>query len=526
MCPRKPLIALLTTLVVAATAAFAHAQDGSLTLLARDGHRTLAMTMIDGRQMVALDELAALFRLTVRDDSLAGGVTVTYGSNVIVLTAEQGLASVGGRLVSLPSPPTQRGGAWFVPLEFISRALASAVGMRLELRPASGLVIVGDLNVPRIDVQYASTGDQARVSFEMTPATPYSIDQEQGRLVVKFDADALDLTLPVSASGSLVTGIRAVDQPTWVAIDLGPAFASFRSSTLAASGGSSRLVVNVLSDEAPVTNVARTPEPAAPVPSSGAGRVTPPPALDLAPAPELRTIVIDAGHGGEDSGTRGPAGVEEKDITLQVARRLKDTIESRLGLRVVLTRDGNRTVRLDERAAIANNNKAELFISLHVNASASPTASGAEVYYLALDDYGDETGLADAEGRTVPVVGGGTRNIEVVLWEMAQVQHVAESTAFAAIVDAELRRRVTMSSRTLRQAPFRVLVGANMPAVLVEMGFMSNPAEERQLTSMAFQDSMVQALFQSVVAYRTQLRQRWSAEISRRGARPPAEARR
>ena len=104
--------------------------------------------------------------------------------------------------------------------------------------------------------------------------------------------------------------------------------------------------------------------------------MSPPPLLDLAPTGGIRTIVVDAGHGGTEDGAHGPGGTLEKNVTLSVARRLKAALEARLGVRVILTRDADATVELDERAALANNNKADLFVSLHANASVRASAVG------------------------------------------------------------------------------------------------------------------------------------------------------
>jgi N-acetylmuramoyl-L-alanine amidase len=221
-------------------------------------------------------------------------------------------------------------------------------------------------------------------------------------------------------------------------------------------------------------------------------------------------IVIDAGHGGTARagnssayGSRGPGGTLEKDVTLGVARRLKASLEARLGVRVILTRDADQTVGLDERAAVANNNKADLFLSLHANASVRPAATGAEVFYLSLAEYGDQADrVARGESEALPVFGGGSRDIEVILWDMAQARYIEESATLAQAVEAALRARVPMSPRAIQQAPFRVLVGANMPAVLIELGFISNPEQERQLASDTFQTSLVQALVDSVVRFR------------------------
>jgi N-acetylmuramoyl-L-alanine amidase len=229
----------------------------------------------------------------------------------------------------------------------------------------------------------------------------------------------------------------------------------------------------------------------------------PPPLLDLPPAGGLRAIVIDPGHGGDETGAKGSQGIVEKNITLAVARRLKAALETRLGVRVLLTREGDQTVPLDQRAALANNNKADLFLSLHANASLRPSVSGAEVFFLSLTEYGDEAlEAAHAPSETLPVLGGGNRDIEVVLWDMAQARHIEQSAAFARSIEASLRERVPMSPRALQQAGFRVLVGANMPAVLVEMGFLTNPQQEQRLASDDYQNAVVQALVDGIVRYR------------------------
>ena len=516
-------VAVMVSLFVTSVTTSHQTPTQELTLLSRDGTQGLPVTTINERQMVSLADLATLFNLTVREDTLVHGVTITYQDKVVVLTSTQSLTSVEGRIISLPTPPVQNENVWFVPVEFINQVLSLLLDMPLQVRSDSGLVIVGDIRVPHIEVRYTQMDDEAQVSFEMSPPTLHTVEQEADRIIVKFEADLLDLVLPEPVSDSLIIGISRAEQPNWIAVNLGSDFASHQSS-LIGMGASTQLVVNVLSQTAAARSVARAssqrPEPQPPS-SDTRGNLSPD--LDLSPAPELRTIVIDAGHGGSDTGTQGQAGLQEKDITLQVARRLREAIESRLGLRVVMTRDSDRTVRLDERAAIANNNKANLFISLHTNSSVSEAASGAVVYSLALNDYSEQTLSENRQSHAVPLLGGRTRNIEIVLWDLAQVTHVEDSALFAGFVDVELRRRINMNTLTLQQAPFRVLVGANMPAVLVEMGFISNGLQEEQLASLAFQDRVVQGLLQSVVTYRESLRDRWQAESSQRSNQPPAE---
>lgn len=466
------------------------------TVMSREGRRPLPTRTIGGQEMFSLDDLARVFDLTVREDTLAGGLTVTTKGQTVVLTPGQALASVSGRLISLPAAPVREGRTWYVPVDFVARALAPALGTRLELRKPSRLVLQGDIRVPRVAGAVDPQGNLARLTLDVAPPTPHAVSQDGSKLVIRFEADALDAALPSSTAQDLIQAVRPGEGPAVLVVDLGPRFGSFRASEMPGDRGSARIVVDVLALTSP------SPAPAPGTPTAPSTPDTPP-LLDLAPPGGVRTVVIDAGHGGDEEGAKGPDGTLEKNITLSVARRLKSALEARLGVRVILTRDADETVGLDERAAVANNNKADLFISLHANASVRSSASGAEVFYLSLAEYGDQAQrVARGESEALPVFGGGTRDIEVILWEMAQARYIEQSARLAQAVEESLRARVPMSPRAIQQAPFRVLVGANMPAVLVEIGFITNPQQEDQLGSDAFQTSVVQALVDSVVRFR------------------------
>ena len=453
---------------------------------------------MSGQEMFALDDLARIFNVVVREDAAAGGLTVTAGTATVVLSSGQSLASLNGRLISLPAPPVRDGRTWYVPVDFVSRALAPALNGRVDLRKPSRLIVLGDMRAPRIVGRIEPLGSLARLTLDIAPPSAHTVVQEGTKLTVRFEADMLDAALPATTSPDLVANVRPGDGPASIAIDLGPRFASFRTTDTPGDRGTSRLVIDIMAQttETPPT---ATPAPAPATPT--APEV--PPLIDLAPSGGLRAIVIDAGHGGDESGAKGANGALEKQITLSVARRLKAALEGRLGLRVILTRDGDTTVGLDERAAIANNNKADMFVSLHANAAPRTTTSGAEVFYLSLDEYGDAAErVAHTDTDPLPVFSGGTRDIELIPGDMAQARYIKESAALAQTVEGSLRQRVPMSARALQQAPFRVLVGANMPAVLVEMGFITNPAQEKQLQSDDFQNLIVQSLVESITRFR------------------------
>lgn len=493
----KRLVAAFAAALSLLSVALTGQQSAALpyTVITRTARQPLAARTMNGQEMFALDDLARLFNLTVREDAAAGGLTITSGSQTIFLSTQQPLASVGGRMTSLPAAPARDGRAWYVPVDFVSRVVAPAAATKIELRKPSRLLLLGDVRMPRVGVRVEALGAQSRVTLDVAPPTPHAVAQEGNRLVVRFDADALDAPdLRASTTTDLVQAVRLGDTPQAVAIELGSRFAAFRAADQPGPSGAARIVIDLMSqtDAAPPN-----PPPAQPAAPEA------PPLLDLPPAGGLRTIVIDPGHGGDDNGARGAQGTLEKNVTLTVARRLKAAIEARLGTRVLLTRDGDQTVGLDQRAAVANNNKADLFISLHANASVRPAVAGAEVFYLALEGYGEAAQrAAQAPRDALPVVGGGTRDIEIIPWEMAQARYIDQSGAFARAIEGTLRERVPMSPRALQQAPFRVLVGANMPAVLVELGFLTNPQQEQQLLADDHQNALTQALVEGIVRFR------------------------
>ena len=493
----------LLTLLVAGNSAppAAQAPQTSLRVLSREGVRALPTVSLSSQEYVALDDLSQAFGLTSRDDQLAGGVTVTAAKQTIIITPDQPVVSVSGRLVSLNAAPTKQGNRWLLPLDFLPRALGPALQTRIDLRRASRLLIVGDLRVPRVVARIEPSPAGTSVVFDATPATPSRIMLESGRLVVLFEADALEFTPPAVPGQEFLQAIQPGDVPAAIRLVTGPRFGLHRATTSQPEANISRLAIALLppTTEAPGTPAAPS-LPALPAPPA-------PPALDpLVPPPSVRTIVIDPGHGGDDTGVRGGRGTLEKDVTLAVARRLKTMIESRLGLRVFMTREDDRAMSLDERSAYANSQKADLFLSIHANAAVRPAMEGAEIYFLGLDAASAESRrLAESSGDVLPALGGGTRSIDLILWESAQSRFVEQSSILAGLVEEALRPRVKRSPRAIQPAPFRVLVGANMPAVLVEVGYLSNAAQEQALAGGAFQDQLAQAMFDAIVQFRTRL---------------------
>lgn len=497
------LLCVALTLAVAGTAPVAQGPSPApITIVSPQGRRSLTVTTVNGGDYLSLDDVAATLGLTLRDDRVTGTTTVTAGGRSAVLTPERNVVSAQGRLVSLAAPPLRQDGRLIVTPEFVTRVVGVLLDRRVDFRRAGRLFVIGDLRVPRVVVRGEFAASAAQVTFEIAPASEPTVTRTGSELVVTFAADAVDAAVPTVPANPLLQGIRQGDGASLV-LATGPRFQSHRATVQPIDAGTTRLVIDLLAAGAETLTPGAPAAPPAPPtpPATSAG--DPDLAPSLPPPPGgFRTIVIDPGHGGEANGTEGPGGTLEKTVTLQVSRRLKALLEGRLGLRVILTREDDRTLDQDERAAIGNNNRADLFVSIHANAAVRPTVKGAEVYYLSVDRASLESRRVIQQPDALPQLGGGTRAIELILWETAQLRHLEQSATFAALVESALRGKVEMSPRPVQQAPFRVLVGANMPAVLVEIGYLSNPDEEKALTSAAHQDKVALAVFEAIAAFR------------------------
>ncbi len=218
---------------------------------------------------------------------------------------------------------------------------------------------------------------------------------------------------------------------------------------------------------------------------------------------KIGRIVLDPGHGGHDTGTIGRGGMLEKDLVLKVAKDLKTLLEEKVGAEVVLTRDSDRFISLEERTAIANQHSADLFLSIHANSSSNRSTSGVETYYLNFARSNADREVAARENATT------VRNVsdlEDLIRKIAQAEKSSESREFASIVQRKLyggaKQLFPMArNRGVRTAPFVVLIGANMPSVLAEVAFISNPRDEKLLKQEDNRQRIVQALFAGIEGY-------------------------
>ncbi len=376
------------------------------------------------------------------------------------------------------------------------------------------------LSLPAVSLTVRSFdhGSYNRLVIEGDAPFAYTVVNAPGEIQVVLDHTATLPTTPVRIRNSaLLDGFRHEirDQRSVMTIQLKKP-AQIRKNFVLESPF--RVVFDLVPDPgAPIPEAQprvtppQQPTPQPPVEQPKPPIAEPPPVASPPPAAEKRrvieTICIDPGHGGEDLGAVGKGKLLEKELTLKVSRKLRELIVSRLGLRVVMTRDRDADVSLNGRAGFANSQNAQVFFSVHFNSSRRNSARGSETYFVSLNATDDESlELARKENQNTATgeeAEPQSDELKMILWNMAQTEYIRESSRLAEFVQLELNDLLDTRNRGVKQAPFRVLMRAAMPAVLIETAFISNEAEARKLREEAFLDRIAAAMFNGISRFIT-----------------------
>jgi N-acetylmuramoyl-L-alanine amidase len=230
----------------------------------------------------------------------------------------------------------------------------------------------------------------------------------------------------------------------------------------------------------------------------------------------LRTLVLDAGHGGHDSGAVGPAGLMEKELVLDVTKRVSRLLEEKLGVKVLLSRDGDHFVPLRDRTSYANRERADLFVSIHANAHRVVASEGVETYFLSSEATDNasrqvaalENSVVQLEKPSAGRAASRTDVLKTILWELAQSEFQWESSRLAETVLDSMTQALKIPNRGVKQAGFYVLGGAAMPAILIEIGFLTNRKEERKLATPEHREAIARAIYSGLAEYKRRYDQR------------------
>ena len=357
-------------------------------------------------------------------------------------------------------------------------------------------------------LRYWSNPNYTRVVVDTTGKTPYfhhllkkdpDLNKPQ-RLYVDLQNARLAKDFPrvVPINDDLLMDARAgqyKNDTVRVVVDL----KSFKTYKIFSLMNPFRIVIDVWGEGAAAPRAGQK-QPALKLPD---GKI-PPGSIARSLALGVRRIVVDAGHGGKDPGARGVCrSAREKDVTLSLARRLKKKLEARLGAEVVMTRDKDTFLTLEERTAMANTEEADLFISLHVNAHRNREAYGIETYFLNLATDEESIRVAAMENAT------STKNIsdlQTILMDLMQNAKINESSRLAGYVQANMvgllkKHYSRVRDKGVKQAPFYVLLGAQMPAILVETSFISNPRECQRLLDPGYQERICDGIALGIERY-------------------------
>ncbi len=408
----------------------------------------------------------------------AGTYVVSYGDRRLQFSPGHKMILVDGELLDTEDAPVPSPGGVAASIEFIDRSLLGSLGYRLEpllngYRIAPGARLAEPVTVRPAAADFAAT--TTLVLALDRPATARAEPAENGGVVIRFDSASPRLDPTTRLRSHRVLGV---------------------------TGNGRELLVRTASDVG-LLNWHNLDDPPRVILELGHVYPTPTPApsriVDRSgPAP----IVIDPGHGGRDTGAIGDNGLSESKLTMAVARRLAAELRAR-GHAVRLTREDGEGRALTDRTAIANRLEAAVFVSLHANASTFSSVTGAETYYMSLDDQAsDDAAAATAQLENRAGAETGPRSdLDLILWDLAQAAVLNESAELAVAVQARLNDLLDLRDRGVKQAPFVVLTGASMPAILVEVGFLSNPSEAQRLRQAQHQQALARAIATGIDAF-------------------------
>ncbi len=407
-----------------------------------------------------LVDLLALLQVAgvkVGFSAASGSYVASSENHEVHFTPGGSLAVVDGELVSLPGPVRQLENHVVATVE-TAAAILRPLGFRL-LGNARALSLVAAGQVPVVEASVQVAGETATLVLFGLQEKPRVVPETDGFRVL-FSQSVQLASSP--AGGGVFSGVQVQERELrfFLVAPWQLAGSEFQENPL-------RLSLRMVRQGA--------------APPKAQARTQP-------------LVVLDPGHGGEDEGAKGQGGLVEKNLTLTLSRLVAAQLQ-KAGVAVRLTREGDEGVALVDRVALANRLQADCFVSIHANASPARAARGAETYFMSAEATDAEA--AQAAARENAAAG----DVQLILWELAHVANLEASSRLALELQTRLNQLSGIRDRGVKQAPFAVLTGTTMPAVLVEVGFLSNPEEEVRLSSPAEQERLAATLAQGILAF-------------------------
>ncbi len=442
--------------------------NSKLIVKAETVNRTVYLPVIDVVKFMALPytDATALETLTIRS-----------GNARLVVTKNSALISYNDQIILLPNPILRENDRWLAPMEFLSLGLTRMTGTEFRYRPGTSRIFADNVEAPELEMNAQSLGPITRLTIRCAAPISLNLKREDQRAILSIDRSPVDpVAEHLDHRDRLVRTIVFDDSDgdSRIVLETTPDVADIRVTP---ANNNRVYFVDMVRKGEPIT---AAPPPAAEAPAAIAAKP------DVLPSErKVRVIVIDPGHGGMDSGAKS-AGTSEKDFTLALARKLRMAIQARLGATVLLTRDADIALDNEGRSAVANNNQANLFISLHAGYSVNKLDAGSSIFVMK-EDFGNA--FADAAA---------SRDQLFLPWYLGYRTHRQAGAAAANILQEELSKAIPGWKFPVRAAPLAVLSSTTMPSVMIEVGNLNNSVNAQTLMENGFQVRFAAAVVDAI----------------------------
>ena len=449
---------------------------------------------------------------------VSGKLLLQIKGNKVVFFMKTDSVLINDEKELFPNPMIVRGGKAFLALDFfVSKYFATAFGFRLDYNKATGaLSSQREINIT--SVNFFSYQDKTRLVLYLEEPLEWHVSQKENLLTLSIPGGVISGEEKINIGDGVLRGADLVQENKVARLVINPD-ENFGKVNIFKLANPDRIVIDVTKDQTRVPqSISAAPDPEATVipPAGGvpveaaavsaavsaAAGMNLPDKITLDRSARKR-IVIDAGHGGKDPGGRKLFGLKEKEINLVTARDLYELLKGEEMFDVLLTRSDDTFVPLADRSRMANDFKADIFISLHANASRDRREKGFEIYFMsekASDPWAAE--VADYENSVVGLEdGGGEDATAMLLHSLARNEYMNEGSRLAGLVTAEFEKRTPFVNRGVKQAAFYVLRGTYAPGILVELGFMTNSSDQKNMNSKKVQAKVANALYRGVMKY-------------------------
>ena len=495
---RRLLLGLvLATLVLTLFGGSPEASSLLLKVGGRERGPLPAIVTEDGAAYVSLDRLAHLLNVKPRWGPKTSQALFKVGKQVVQLTKDRSQVLVQGKPVQLLAPPRVLESGWVVPEEFLTKLLPRILpDVTVVKIPLAAVPVVKPAreSVALQELRFRSYPSFTRVVLEGSGPFDFVIQPSPREIRVGLPGLSVEAPRTEEIGDGLIRQLRIERWGGEAVLTIELETAPEDTKTLVLEEPF-RLVLDLYRSKGAHPNAGYT------------------------PAQPLRFIVLDAGHGGHDPGATGPSGLQEKMVVLDVTKRLARMLEEGLGIKVVLTRTGDYFAPLRERTAFANAQRADLFVSIHANAHRASVSEGVETYFLSSE-------ASDNEARQVAALENGVIQLEsptsrgkldvlkTILWDLAQSEFQQESSRLAETVLDSMSQSLRIANRGVKQAGFYVLGGAAMPAILVEVGFLTNKKEEQKLMNVRYREQVARAIYLGLAEYKRRYDQKMKASLT------------